>query len=112
MPKAKACPAERGISEAISLIDSESHSIENNISGQKRRRISMKDGIQQTIEKYTNVGKLQGIEQGISIFITDKVDDGVDYDTIKERLITRFTLTPDSADSYTKKYAVKTTEKS
>ncbi len=85
------------------------YGIENNVRGQKKKRISMKDGIQQIIEKYTNIGKQQGIEQGISIFITDKVDDGVDYDTIKERLITRFTLTPDNADSYMKKYAVKTT---
>ncbi len=97
--------------------------IENNEKGQKRRRITMKDGIQQIIDKYTKIGEQrgieqgkqegieqgikQGVEQGISIFITDKVDDGVDYDTIREKLIIRFKLTPDSADSYMKKYAVK-----
>ncbi len=119
------------MSEYVNL---EKIGIVNNEKGQKRRRISMKDGIQQIIDKYTKIGeqrgieqgkqegimqgkqegimqgKQEGIEQGISIFITDKVDDGVDYDTIRERLITRFTLTPDSADSYMKKYAVKGTE--
>ena len=50
----------------------------------------------------------RGLEKGIGIFIEDKLEDGVDVDTIKERLITRFTLTPEKAESYIEKYAVST----
>ncbi len=51
-------------------------------------------------------GEEKGLERGIGIFIADKLDDGVDVATIKERLITRFTLTPEKAESYLEKYSV------
>ena len=79
--------------------------------------------MEQIIEKYTKKGERigeergekrgeergekRGLDKGIIVFIEDKLDDGVDKEIIKDRLIKRFQLEPKKADQYLKKYAVK-----
>ena len=71
--------------------------------------------MEQIIEKYTKKGEergekrgeKRGLDKGIIVFIEDKLDDGVDKEIIKDRLIKRFQLEPKKADQYLKKYAVK-----
>ena len=45
-------------------------------------------------------GKEQGIAQGIRIFIEDKLEDNVPVETIIDKLIKRYNLTPEKAKEY------------
>ncbi len=42
----------------------------------------------------------QGVEQGIRIFIEDKFEDGIPVDVIKSKIIRKFDLSEDKANSY------------
>lgn len=42
----------------------------------------------------------QGVEQGIRVFIEDKLEDGVDDETIVNKLVSKFELTEDKAKEY------------
>ena len=61
----------------------------------------MKNGFDGIIEKYTRIGR----EEGIHVFIEDKVEDGIPRDTIKERLIKRFHINADKAEEYLLQYS-------
>ncbi len=75
-------------------------------------KVDMGNAMQQIVEKYTVIGETRGIrigeergeerglDKGIIIFIEDKLEDGVDRDIIKDKLIKRFDLKPESAEQY------------
>ncbi|MDE5818164.1 MAG: Rpn family recombination-promoting nuclease/putative transposase [Lachnospiraceae bacterium] len=56
-------------------------------------------------EKYEQ-GIEQGIERGIRVMIIDGIEDGLDRDKIKSKLIRHFSLTPQKAEEYYNKYSV------
>ena len=47
----------------------------------------------------------KGLEQGIKIFIEDKIEDGVSEDDILRKLEKRFILTPEEAKEYYDKFS-------
>lgn len=49
-------------------------------------------------------GERAGREQGIEVFIQDKIDDGVDEECIVNKLVFRFRLTDKEAKEYVEKY--------
>ena len=79
--------------------------------------IDMKDGLDGIVEKYQKIGEKNGErkgekrgkkaerENGIRIFILDKLEDQVEPAIIKERLMKRYTLNEANATKYLKKYA-------
>ena len=52
----------------------------------------------------------QGIEQGIRVMIIDGIEDGLDSDRIKSKLIRYFSLTPQRAEEYYNQYSVEVLE--
>ena len=73
-------------------------------------RYNMKNGLDEIVENSIKQGhkegKKEGMEQGIAAFIADKLEDGADKETIKDRLMRRFGLKAAEADGYINRYAV------
>ena len=53
----------------------------------------------------TEIGLEEGLEQGISIFILDNLEEKVSRERILSKLERRFSLTPEQAEQYFEKYA-------
>ena len=51
------------------------------------------------------IGLEEGLEQGISIFILDNLEEKVPRERILAKLERRFSLTPEQAEQYFEKYA-------
>ena len=51
------------------------------------------------------IGLEEGLEQGISIFILDNLEEKVPKERILSKLERRFSLTPEQAEQYFEKYA-------
>ena len=67
---------------------------------------NMRNGLDEIVEDSIHKGREEGLQKGIIAFIADKLEDGVDHETIRERLIRRFGLQAEEADRYISRCAV------
>ncbi len=73
---------------------------------EEAREEGLNAGREEGLEKGLKEGLKEGREEGITVFILDKIEDGIAPEVIKERLIRRFHLEEDQADLYLKKYTL------
>ena len=55
-------------------------------------------------QKIKEEGREEGLSQGISVFIREKIDAGVEPDIINQKLQDYFALSPEKAQSYISEY--------
>ena len=64
-----------------------------------------REGIAEGIAEGRSEGEKTERENGIRVFIEDKIDDGISTDIIQQKLEKRYHLSPEEALEYIKKYA-------
>ena len=64
----------------------------------------LKQGLQQGLERGLQQGLERGLQQGIRVLILDNLEEQKTKEQIIEKLVTRFGLSPENAETYFDKY--------
>ena len=64
----------------------------------------MRDGLDEMAEWHEQIGMEKGLEQGIKGFILEKLDCGETRETVRNKIIRYYEVSPEKAEEYLDKY--------